>query len=33
MNVVFLGCGVVFLAVAIANAKRMGSSKGGPPVA
>ena len=33
MNVVFLGSGVVFLAVAIANAKRMRSSKGGPPAA
>ena len=33
MNVVFLGSGVVFLAVAIANAKRIRSAKGGPPVA
>ena len=31
MNVVFLGSGVVFLAIAIANAKRMRSSKDGPP--
>ena len=33
MNVVFLGSGVVFLAVAIATAKRMRSSKGGSPAA
>jgi hypothetical protein len=33
MNVLFLGFGVVFLGVAIANAKRMRSSKGGPPAA
>ena len=32
-NVVFLGSGVVFLAVAIANLKRMRSSKDGPPAA
>ena len=31
INVVFLGAGVVFLAIAIANAKRLRSSKSGPP--
>ena len=33
MNVVCLGSGVVFLAIAIANAKRMRSSEGSPPAA
>ena len=33
INVVFLGAGVVFLAIAIANAKRQRSSKSGPPAA
>lgn len=33
MNVVFLGSGVVFLAVAIAMAKKARRSSGGPPAA
>ncbi len=33
MNADFLGSGVVFMAVAIAIAKRKPSSKGGPPAA
>ena len=31
MNVVLLGTGVVFLAIAIASAKRLRSSKNSPP--
>lgn len=33
MNVIFLGSGVIFLAVAIALAKKMRRSSGGPPAA
>ena len=32
-NGVFLGTGVIFLAIAIANAKKMRRSGGGPPAA